>query len=305
RLSNCVVSAQPLTIKEQWMSEIFERFTDEKHRLAMVKFLDRISCVGGENSISGDSVSVLKEGWIMERFAREKRCLKLNWMLHKRRYVVLTETELYWAKAKTEQAMGRLILSEVNLIEPVDESTFPGKHIFRIASAANSIYLQASNGVEMSDWLAAIQKQCRRQLMVARQTTQLSQLYDVEIDRELEAVHMSFLEHAETLKHWNNAMEGSLAIPEGESPLPAMLSDSSEEDVPESSTAQSAIRERFSKSLQSVLLGTMVLEKAHRDAVFRYLKQMRYGSIDNPIGDDNYLLLKSRMKDLTPDGAGV
>uniref|UniRef100_A0A914V764 Ras-GAP domain-containing protein n=2 Tax=Plectus sambesii TaxID=2011161 RepID=A0A914V764_9BILA len=119
RLSNCVVSAQPLTIKEQWMSEIFERFTDEKHRLAMVKFLDRISCVGGENSISGDSVSVLKEGWIMERFAREKRCLKLNWMLHKRRYVVLTETELYWAKAKTEQAMGRLILSEVNLIEPV------------------------------------------------------------------------------------------------------------------------------------------------------------------------------------------
>lgn len=65
RLSNCVVSAQPLTIKEQWMADIFERFTDEKHRLAMVKFLDRISCVGGENSISGDSVSVLKEGCVL------------------------------------------------------------------------------------------------------------------------------------------------------------------------------------------------------------------------------------------------
>jgi hypothetical protein len=41
--------------------------------------------------------------------------------------------------------------------------------------------------------------------MIVRQTTQLSQLYDVEIDRELEAVHMSFLEHAEALKHWNSA----------------------------------------------------------------------------------------------------
>lgn len=114
------------------MADIFDRLTDEKHRLAMVKFLDRISCVGGENSISGESVSVLKEGfvqlfaiiikndsftcisqylsyllspppfrWIIERFAREKRCLKLNWMLQKRRYVVLTETELYWSKAKS------------------------------------------------------------------------------------------------------------------------------------------------------------------------------------------------------------
>lgn len=48
--------------------------------------------------------------------------------------------------------MGRLILSEVNLIDPVDESTFAGKHIFRVASGSNSIYLQASNGVEMTDW---------------------------------------------------------------------------------------------------------------------------------------------------------
>ena len=51
-----------------------------------------------------------------------------------------------------EQAKGRLILSEVNLIEPVDENTFGGKHIFRIASATNSIFLQAANGIEMTDW---------------------------------------------------------------------------------------------------------------------------------------------------------
>ena len=99
-----------------------------------------------------------------------------------------------------------------------------------------------------------------------------------------------------------DALDGSAAIPEGEAPLPAILAVATDDDAPETSTAQSAVRERFAKSLQTVLLGTMVLEKAHRDAVFRYMKQMRYGSIDNPIGDDNYLLLKSRMKDLTPDG---
>jgi hypothetical protein len=99
-----------------------------------------------------------------------------------------------------------------------------------------------------------------------------------------------------------DALDGSTAIPEGEAPLPSVLTVTTDDDLPETSTAQSAVRERFAKSLQTVLLGTMVLEKAHRDAVFRYMKQIHYGSIDNPIGDDNYLLLKSRMKDLTPDG---
>lgn len=115
--------------------------------------------------------------WIIERFTREKRCLKLNWMLQKRRYLVLTETELYWTKTKSwlffidnflriffyfprdvsaEQPIGRLILSEVNLIEPVDETTFGGKNIFRIASASNAIFLQASNGVDMTDWWVVV-----------------------------------------------------------------------------------------------------------------------------------------------------
>jgi hypothetical protein len=53
-------------------------------------------------------------------------------------------------------------------------------------------------------------------------------------------------------------------------------------------------------TVQTVLHGTLMLEKAHRDAIFRYLNQIKLGTgtIDNPIGDDNYLLLKSRMKDL-------
>ncbi len=54
---------------------------------------------------------------------------------------------------------------------------------------------------------------------------------------------------------------------------------------------------RLHSSLSAVLRCTFTLEQAHREAALRYLRQIRYGSKDNPIGDENYLLLKSRMKD--------
>ena len=64
KMSNYVVCGGNLTMtaKEPWLGPVLERFADERHQLAMVKFLDRISCSAGENSISGDSVSILKEG---------------------------------------------------------------------------------------------------------------------------------------------------------------------------------------------------------------------------------------------------
>ncbi|KAL7074397.1 hypothetical protein ACQ4LE_006901 [Meloidogyne hapla] len=62
RIANCVVSANPPTIKEQWLAPVMDQFSDEAHNKAMTDFLDEIStsftgtedC--GDNANSGDAV---------------------------------------------------------------------------------------------------------------------------------------------------------------------------------------------------------------------------------------------------------
>ena len=49
--------------------------------------------------------------------------------------------------------------------------------------------------------------------------------------------------------------------------------------------------------LESINNCRYTIERAHHDAVKRYYSQLstRTGTRDNPIGDDNYLWLKSRV----------
>lgn len=72
--------------------------------------------------------------------------------------------------------------------------------------------------------IVQIQKQRKRQLMIALRTTEPSELFEIDTERELETIHMALYEHAETLKHWKNALEGT-EIPEGQPPLPRALQD--------------------------------------------------------------------------------
>lgn len=54
RLANCVVSAHPLTTKEQWLTPVLLRFLDDTHKSAMIRFLDGISTFCDNGSIVGD-----------------------------------------------------------------------------------------------------------------------------------------------------------------------------------------------------------------------------------------------------------
>jgi hypothetical protein len=53
RLANCVVSAHPLTTKEQWLAPVLHRFSDDAHKMAMINFLDRISAPGIGSNLDG------------------------------------------------------------------------------------------------------------------------------------------------------------------------------------------------------------------------------------------------------------
>lgn len=49
-MANCVVSAHPLTTKEQWLTPVLFRFLDDAHKSAMIYFLDGISTISTETS---------------------------------------------------------------------------------------------------------------------------------------------------------------------------------------------------------------------------------------------------------------
>lgn len=55
RLANCCVADQPLNTKEPWLTEVLTRVTDDAHKSAMVRFLDRISLHVSDPSLSTES----------------------------------------------------------------------------------------------------------------------------------------------------------------------------------------------------------------------------------------------------------
>ncbi|CAK5090380.1 unnamed protein product [Meloidogyne enterolobii] len=64
RVANCVVSANPPTIKEQWLAPVMDHFLDEAHNKAMIDFLDEISTSFTETE-EGGGVNTNSQGAIV------------------------------------------------------------------------------------------------------------------------------------------------------------------------------------------------------------------------------------------------
>lgn len=57
-----MVSTHPLTQKEEWLTPVLTRFSDDHHKSAMIEFLDSVSASGGELSPISKDAGFLKEG---------------------------------------------------------------------------------------------------------------------------------------------------------------------------------------------------------------------------------------------------
>ncbi|KRY72517.1 Ras GTPase-activating protein 3 [Trichinella pseudospiralis] len=257
RLSNFVVCGRKLSEKEAFMVPLWERFADERHRLAFIKFFDRISCVSSESSMTGESVTVLKEGVLFE-YKANSGCLGRRCLSSKPRYCCLTDNEFYWCKHKGSVRLGLLHLSDIVLIQAIDEKS-QGK-------------------------MAALKKACRRQQLALKQINDACQYYEIDIEQQLENIHLAFLRHIETVRAWKEASNGK--------------SQDERQDVYTLTGCSDEISSQvLHDSIQAVLACTYTLEQGHRAALVKYLRQMKYGSKDLPIGDDNYLLLRSRIRE--------
>uniref|UniRef100_A0A0N5AT75 Ras-GAP domain-containing protein n=1 Tax=Syphacia muris TaxID=451379 RepID=A0A0N5AT75_9BILA len=226
RSSNSAVSERVLNSKEPWLASVLQRFTDEQHRQAMLKFLDGISLKDYNLKATDNVIS----GIFIQR--RPKRKIFTNLVHQKRRYVALTEKELWWKKtADDKKKKGEIELHEITRIEPVRNV----KNVFRIATSNCELLLQAKDSSEMNEWL--VQLQLRTQVKKERDERSDNEqnsdsasscllnslddfsLYDIDTERELETLHLTLYENAETLKVWKNVLEG-IEVPAGQPHLP-------------------------------------------------------------------------------------
>ncbi|ETN82650.1 hypothetical protein NECAME_01935 [Necator americanus] len=140
--------------------------------------------------------------------------------------------------------------------------------------------------------LSAIERQRSR---LKRRTTRgdLRDLYEGDIEREMESLHVLLAENAETLAHWRVHLESEEPLPEHCPPLPKSLDGSMYEGA-----ERMAHRKTLSQTIAATIAATHELEKRHEESVAVYIKQMNQGpgTRENPIGEDNYLLLKRNLR---------
>ncbi|CDW55477.1 ras gtpase activating protein gap; gtpase activat or protein for ras gtpase [Trichuris trichiura] len=290
RLSNFVVCGRKLSDKEAFMVPIWERFSDERHRIAFVKvyFFDRISCAGSESSTTCDSVTVLKEGLLYECKDVRSDCLGRTCSSSKARHCYLTENEFYWCKQKGKRffedlyflknyldstRLGQLYLTEVVLIQPAERKN-RGRRVSDIAASAYCLQ-------ELE--VALMKKTCQRQWLNIQQASDCSQLFEIDAEQQLENIHLTLLRYIETFRSWKDFFENQRSTLPQELPLLQLFN-------------EPTIRQVTLQSLQSILCCTYTLEEKHSLALVNHFKQVKYGSKDLPIGDDNYLLLRSRLR---------
>ncbi|KAI6174160.1 hypothetical protein M3Y98_01159700 [Aphelenchoides besseyi] len=230
RLCNCVVSDAPLTIKEQWLNPMLERLLDDAHRTAMIEFLDYVStpastsesrsptsplsrivtrCVFDE--MEGRPV-VLKDGQMVERRSGSDKKRSFKNLIHqKRRYVTLTENELSWQKMKENgtdlELKGSYSMADITAVTPLAES----KHTFCVSTLNSEVHFQANNPTEMNEWMVLIHKQQLRHMMTDKQSKRPHHhkptTLDIDVERELEAIHSALLSNVGVMSEWKQKLE--------------------------------------------------------------------------------------------------
>ncbi|GMR34185.1 hypothetical protein PMAYCL1PPCAC_04380, partial [Pristionchus mayeri] len=300
RLANCVVSTQPLIRKESWLVPVMTRVTSEENKLKMCEYLDAISTPDGaagreratvadDDVIAIENYAVVKEGTLVHHTPMaDKGTLRriIGGSGKKKRYVVLTEAEVGWQKARGDAALRECIpLAELTVVDRTTVSAF------RVRSERVEMIFEAATMDESTEWINSIQRQRERALVRARPHDTTLHSLDVDIERELEAVHTVLVDKANTLAAWKSCLEaGTTTVPAGNQPLP--------KEMPQDPTTRAAFIATLAKALEV----TYGIEDAHTAAIKRYQREMNAvrGTRENPIGgDEHYLIVKAKRAALS------
>ncbi|XP_031626092.1 GTPase-activating protein [Contarinia nasturtii] len=296
----CSRSAQQ-PCKEEYTGQLYKKFCTEKHVEAVKHFLEVISTIGAnpnENTLL--EPVLLKEGVMTKRSQGRRRFGRHNF---RQRYFRLTTQSLSYAKSKGKNPICDIPLSEILAVERLNERSFKLQNIFQIIRKDRTLYVKTSNCVEEKDWVDLLSKICqsnaarlesfhpsayisgawtcckeRDQYVKGCQTVspspfQMGLATTLDPARDLQRLNTLIINNLDDLKLFtepNSVYSKEIVSPE---------------DL-----------HQFHKNVKAMIDTAVKLQQIH--LTYRALidREMKYGSRQAPIGDDNYLhLIRSGM----------
>ncbi|XP_053697913.1 GTPase-activating protein [Sabethes cyaneus] len=277
--------------KEQYTGQLYKKFCTEKHVEAIKHFLEVISTVGANitdcSSSALEPAVVLKEGMMTKRAQGRKRFGRRNF---KQRYFRLTTQSLSYAKAKGKRPICDIPLMDILAVERVAERSFKMQNIFQIVRKERPLYVQTANCVEEKEWVDLLSKICQSNkarlehfhpcayingmwtccseidqyapgcTAVSKKPFQMELATALDPARDLQRLHSLIMVNFASLEELDPTLNATCDDP-------------------------GAARQTI-KKLNEIASS---LERIHRKYKTMLAREMRYGSRQAPIGDDNYL----------------
>uniref|UniRef100_A0ACB8FB03 Ras GTPase-activating protein 2 n=1 Tax=Sphaerodactylus townsendi TaxID=933632 RepID=A0ACB8FB03_9SAUR len=259
------------SFKETFMCEFFRMFQEEKYTEAVKKFLDEVSSTESkEPNVRSEAVH-LKEGEMYKRAQGRTRIGKKNF---KKRWFCLTSKELTYHKQQDKEPIYSVPVRNILAVEKLDENSFNKKNMFQVIHVEKTLYVQANNCVEASEWIEAL---CRATSENTAGCTPCTAGVPADIqieidgDRETERIYSLFAVNMPKLLKMQEAC-GSIAVYQGPRKEPDDYSNFTIEDSV--ATFQ---------TLQQIISVVEKLSEHHDRYRKKRSSSAKYGSEENPI----------------------
>uniref|UniRef100_A0A023F326 Putative ras gtpase-activating protein n=1 Tax=Triatoma infestans TaxID=30076 RepID=A0A023F326_TRIIF len=296
-----LVTSKSTSCKEQYMGSMYQAFYTDTHIAAVRQFLEIISASSSPSRDSNDSPVILKEGTMTKRAQGRRRFGIKNF---KPRFFTLTTHDLSYAKQKGKESLCRIPLSDILAVERVHHDSFKKSNMFQIVQPHRVLYVQANNCVEEKEWVDMLSKMCytnHQRLQTYHPgayvnghwhccyatsesaegckevSNKMHLQMNIDSDRELARIHSLIVQHNDRLQSIINFCESRSH---------------------RSETVPSCVIEDSSSSLKTLIAlrdAAIDLQSETRLYLRMIARETKYGSKQAPIGDDNYLLLASRL----------
>ncbi|XP_026467337.1 LOW QUALITY PROTEIN: GTPase-activating protein-like [Ctenocephalides felis] len=282
--------------------------SDQQNIADNVRIIDKSATPYGPRDTSfNDEVILLKEGMMTKRAQGRRR---FGWRNFRERYFRLTTQSLSYAKAKGKTALCTIPLANILAVEELAERSFKMKNMFQIVQAERVLYVQTANCVELKEWVDILHKVCntnRNRLNVYHPCAFLNGQWQccqstvsnapgctaVSVSSGTSELHMT-LDPAWDLQRLHSLFVKNLTAWE-------MLVRACECQTVAGNDC--SLVSPVTEDPQSCLFTLMKLRDIAKNLDLNHTKllgfeasQMKYGSRQAPIGDDNYFHLAARSK---------
>ncbi|BFF99151.1 GTPase-activating protein [Drosophila madeirensis] len=315
-------SQQPC--KEEYTGELYKKFCTEKHVDAVKHFLEVISTPSQTASSSGIHPAasaaplepvLLKEGMMTKYPTSSKRWSVVRQSTQ--RYFRLTTHTLSYAKSKGKTPICDIPLQEIGSVEQLKDKSFKMQNCFKIVHKDRSLIVQTTNCVEEREWFDLLHKICLMnsiRMQYFHPSAFVSGFYSCcgrsdentpgcknVSDKEMDYFQMDLvtaldppldLQRIHTLIMSNMSMLDSLLDPlTYHQHLPQQQLPQHNPLVPLATTLQQQSPQAFAefkRTIEKLREKAYAIDRDHRDYKQGITRQLKYGSRQAPIGDDNY-----------------